>query len=32
LRIQVSWFLVGMGDNQIGYHKAFDMTARQGSC
>jgi hypothetical protein len=27
LRIQVSWFPVGMGGGQIGCHKASDMTA-----
>jgi hypothetical protein len=32
LQIRVSWFPVGMGDDQIGYHKVFDMTALQGPC
>jgi hypothetical protein len=27
LRIRVSWFPVGMGGDQIGYHKASDMIA-----
>jgi hypothetical protein len=26
-RIRVSWFPVGMGDSQIGYHKVSGMTA-----
>jgi hypothetical protein len=26
LRIRVSWFPVGMGGGQIGYHKVSDMT------
>jgi hypothetical protein len=32
LRIRVSWFPVGMGGDQIGCHKVFDMIAPQGPC
>jgi hypothetical protein len=32
LRIRVSWFPVGMGGDQIGYHKVFDMIAPRGLC
>jgi hypothetical protein len=32
LRIRVSWFPMGVGGGQIGYHKVSDMTAPQGSC
>jgi hypothetical protein len=31
-RIRVSWFPVGMGGDQIGCHKVFDMIAPQESC
>jgi hypothetical protein len=30
LRIRVSWFPVGMGGDQISYHKVSDMIAPQG--
>jgi hypothetical protein len=32
LRIRVSWFLGGMGGDQIGCHKVFDMIAPQVPC
>jgi hypothetical protein len=32
LRIRVSWFPVGMGGDQIGCHKVFDMIAPRGLC
>jgi hypothetical protein len=32
LRIQVSWFPMGMGGDQIGCHKVSDMIAPQGPC
>jgi hypothetical protein len=32
LRIRVSWFPEGMGGDQIGCHKVFDMIAPQAPC
>jgi hypothetical protein len=32
LQIRVSWFPVGMGDDQIGCHKVSDMIAPHGPC
>jgi hypothetical protein len=31
LRVRVSWFPVGMGGDQIGCHKVFDMIAPPGT-